>query len=61
VAHKLTKKKPEVGEELPEHVKRKLKALKDVAGLLSDLSAKEWEAFLEAVRRRPLFGNRPSK
>ena len=50
-----------MGKELPEDVERKLKALKDVAGLLSDLSPEEMKAFLEAARRRPLFGNRLSK
>jgi hypothetical protein len=37
--------------------KRRLKALEEVAGLLGDLSPEEFEAFLEATKRRPLFGN----
>lgn len=39
--------------------KRRLKALEEVAGLLSDLSPKEFEAFLEATKRRPLFEKSP--
>ncbi len=38
---------------------RKLKALEEVAGLLSDLSPAELETLLEATRRRPLFEKSP--
>lgn len=53
--------KTAVPEELPTEFKRKLKALKEVAGLLSDLSPEEMRAFLETAKRRPLFGDEPSK
>ena len=39
--------------------KRKLKALEEVAGLLNDLPSEEFEAFLEATKRRPLFEKGP--
>ncbi len=53
--------KTATSEELAAEVKRKLKALKEVAGLLSDLSPEEMRAFLEAAKRRPLFGDEPSE
>lgn len=61
MAHKLTKDKAGVAEALPAEIERKLNALEDVAGLLSDLPPEEMQAFLEAVRRRPLFSNRSPK
>ncbi len=39
--------------------KRKLKAPEEVAGLLSDLSPEEFEAFLEAKKQRLLFEKSP--
>ncbi|MDH7505201.1 MAG: hypothetical protein QHH25_03610 [Candidatus Acetothermia bacterium] len=48
-------------EESPAEVERKLKALKEVAGLLSDLSPEGMRAFLEAAKRRPLFEDGPSE
>lgn len=45
-----------VSEKLPAGIKSKLRALEDVAGLLSDLPPEELEIFLEAAKRRPLFG-----
>ncbi len=48
-------------EALSPKVRRKLKALREVAGLLSDLSPAELRAFLKAAKRRSLFGDRPSK
>ncbi len=53
--------KTTTSEELPAELERKLKALKEVAGLLSDLPPEELRAFLEATKRRPLFGDKPSE
>jgi len=50
-----------VSKELSTETRRKLKALEDIAGLLSDLTPDELRAFLKATRRRPLFRNKPSK
>lgn len=47
-----------VAEEPSPEIKRKLKALKEVAGSLNDLSAEELQAFFAVAKRRPLFGNK---
>lgn len=50
-----------VSKEVSTTTRRKLKALEDIAGLLSDLTPEELRVFLKATRRRPLFRNKPSK